>query len=349
MQPKWCISMGACASSGGVFDVYSMVQGIDTIVPVDVYIPGCPPRPEGLIYGLMMVQEKIRGESLANHAALRAEDPLAVGRPRADDDEVADLTGPFGNSTHQNRVSGLVETDAIGRPRIDSPEDLRPPAPRPPPGERQMTGEPSSGGPFSGFDLVAAGPGVSREGSGEAPARDSVPPGNPSVTALRRPVPRRGVPNEICAGDEDVVYVDPERITEILGWLHDDPDQHYDHLADVTAVDYGGGRPLQVVYQLWSIPHRAALRVKCELPPGRARDRERHGNLVGADWLEREVYDLFGISFAGHPDLRRILMPENYAEGHPLRKDFPLRGRFSRAEQTRRALTQGPGGLLRAG
>jgi NADH-quinone oxidoreductase subunit C len=188
-----------------------------------------------------------------------------------------------------------------------------------------------------GLGGLASGP--ERTADGEAVRGAPSDAAHPSVTALRAKFGDAILHHELQAGDEHVVFIEPGRNVGILRWLHDEAGHAYDLLVDLTAVDYGGGRPLQVVYQLWSIREKRALRVKAELPLHDLQIETVVPIWSGANWLEREVYDLFGIEFRGHPDLRRIMMPDNYAEGHPLRKDFPLRGRFSRAEQTRRSLS----------
>jgi len=166
---------------------------------------------------------------------------------------------------------------------------------------------------------------------------------NPSVDALRATFDT-AIGRAADVRGDTIVFIDAARTFEILKWLKETPGQEYNYLVDVTAVEYRDAeRPIEVVYFLRSLHRRADLRVKVELP----QDRPLRVDSVvplwhGANWLEREVYDMFGISFAGHPDLRRILMWETYAEGHPLRKDFPLRGRFSRAEQVRQALAANP-------
>ncbi|MEX0891482.1 MAG: NADH-quinone oxidoreductase subunit C [Gemmatimonadota bacterium] len=162
---------------------------------------------------------------------------------------------------------------------------------------------------------------------------------HPTVAALRERFGEAIQHHVVVAGDEHVVHIPAERNTEILRWLKEDPEQRYLYLSDITAVDFGGGRPLEVVYQLWSMELKRQIRLKAQLPLSALEIDSAVPVWKAADWLEREVFDLFGITFRGHPDLRRIMMPDNYAEGHPLRKDFPLRGRFSRAEQTRRALS----------
>ena len=107
------------------------------------------------------------------------------------------------------------------------------------------------------FDLAAAGAVTAGTASADDSAPTAVPPCNPSVDALRERFPDAVVRNEYAPATR-MSCTSTRRVGEVLGWLHETPEQHYDHLADVTAVDHGGGRPIEVVYQLWSIPHRAA-------------------------------------------------------------------------------------------
>ena len=166
---------------------------------------------------------------------------------------------------------------------------------------------------------------------------------NPSVAAARAAF-GDAIGRATLARGQTMVVVAAARLLEVMRWLKDTPGQGYNYLVDVTAVEYRDKeRPFEVVYQLRSLERREDLRVKVELDPrGELAVDSVTPLWAGANWLEREVYDMFGVVFAGHPDLRRILMWETYAEGYPLRKDFPLRGRFSRAEQVRQALNLNP-------
>jgi len=166
---------------------------------------------------------------------------------------------------------------------------------------------------------------------------------SPSVAGLRSQF-GPAIERHLVTAGQTVVYVARDRAHEILAWLKDSPGQEFNFLTDITAVDYRDPeRPLEVVYQLRSLGRKADLRLKVALDKrGPLEVRSVYDLWRGADWLEREVFDMFGVTFQGHPDLRRILMWETYAEGYPLRKDFPLRGHFSRAEQTRQALAANP-------
>jgi NADH-quinone oxidoreductase subunit C len=157
---------------------------------------------------------------------------------------------------------------------------------------------------------------------------DPSPPGDlplpPFVAALEATMPGAIVHTVWWVGDWTLI-VDRPQLTDVAVWLRDTPGAEFDFCSDVTAIDWLPRAPrFDVLYCLYSVPRRHRVRLKV-----RTGEADGVPTVAGvwpaANWLEREVFDMFGIRFDGHPDLRRILMPDDW-QGHPERKDYPLEG-----------------------
>ena len=157
------------------------------------------------------------------------------------------------------------------------------------------------------------------------------------AAAVREAVGEDAVADTSYFREQATLEVPPERVHDVIAFLKDDADKRFELLMSVHGCDYLPEEPrLGVHYQLLSMEHLDRLAVKTRV----ATDEPKVASVVdlfpGADFQEREVYDMFGVVFDGHPDLRRILMPEDY-EGHPQRRDFPIGGEpvlFTNNERT---------------
>jgi NADH-quinone oxidoreductase subunit C len=135
-------------------------------------------------------------------------------------------------------------------------------------------------------------------------------------------------PGAMTAGQfafgELTLEIDPARIIPVLRFLK--LERQFNRLSSVTAVDWHPTEPrFEVVYHLHSIPDNQRVRLKCRLAGSASAIESSTQVFEGADWYEREIFDLFGITFLNHPDLRRIMLPDSW-EGYPLRRDYPVHG-----------------------
>jgi NADH-quinone oxidoreductase subunit C len=146
--------------------------------------------------------------------------------------------------------------------------------------------------------------------------------GSPALRRLIEALPDAVLETHAHVGDA-TACIDPERVVEVARLLRDDSALEFEMLTDVTAVDYLGQEPrFEMVYHFYSVAANRRLRIKARVPEEPAEIDSLVDVYASANWMEREVWDLYGIRFKGHPDLRRILLYEEF-EGHPLRKDYP--------------------------
>jgi len=286
-EPKWVISMGSCSNCGGMYDAYSVVQGVDQILPVDVYIPGCPPRPEAVLSGLIALQKKIESEKPTRSifrlkgGTQGSQGPILVdGQTKSRD--------PRGPGMDGTAIRG---TSVVPPEFIDSRSKLMW---VPPP--RQI-------------DISPADQALARSLQERFADAVRLSPATSDMPTFRVAENRIQDVLRFLKSEATPRYQRLDDLTAIDESARQDP---------VDDTDF------TLVYHLLSFDPAGRLRLKVPL---RGRQPVIHSATdiwPSANWYEREVYDHFGVRFDGHPDLRRLIMPYDW-EGHPLRKSYPGR------------------------
>ena len=289
-DPKYVISMGSCANCGGPYwDSYSVTKGVDQIIPVDVYVPGCPPRPEALLEGIVLLQERIQNEDMAER--WRGEPIVVGGKPTRPSDQ------PAGAPRRPARSSRSTTAPATSAAPIDGREL----------GDAVVGSDASS----PAATTLAGGSRSPRRHLGRAAeaVRDGERHGHLLLLPLRhrlaaepRPVGREGLGPE-PRPEDDAEAPPPWR-----------------------PAYAGGDTRFQVFARLYSTTRHVGLTLKADLDDDAPTVESIHTVFRGADWHERETWEMYGFDFVGHPGLRHLYLPAEF-EGFPLRKDFPLLAR----------------------
>jgi NADH dehydrogenase I D subunit len=287
-EPKWVISMGSCSNSGGMYDAYSVVQGVDQILPVDIYIPGCPPRPEAVLQGLVLLQEKIvTGERPTRSIFHLQGGSQGTQKPILVDGQT---------KSRDPRGPGMQGTAIRGTSVV-------------PPGFQDSRSDLMWTPPPRRIDLSESDEGLAE--SLRAHFGDSVQQTEHTSDML-------------------TFMVEQNRLKDVLRFLKTEATPRFQRLDDLTAIDESARRNRQeypdytLVYHLLSFEPASRVRLKVGLKGDAPVTQSVTDIWPSANWYEREVFDMFGVRFEGHPNLRRILMPHHW-EGHPLRKSHPGR------------------------
>jgi NADH-quinone oxidoreductase B subunit len=286
-EPKYVIAMGACTISGGPFyyDSYSVVKGADRIIPIDVYIPGCPPRPEALLYGVMQLQRLIRDKRLRQ----------ALGPRKINTSPFVDTWAQAASDWEgEEKDKQIALKEEQEKFKADNPD-------------------------YKGFMPKRIVPPKFED----VPRRQATVRGLSSRLIFEMLCERFAGLEAVGEGQVESpldVRVKAEDWAALAAFLRDDARLQCDLLIQVTAIDWKDR--YEVILHTLSTCKGHKVFVRAALPHDESPEIDSlYGVYAGANWHEREVFDFFGIRFKGHPDMRRLFLEDDFP-GHPLRKDF---------------------------